>query len=194
MILCIPILENLSEHYDALAKAIVKAGASPHHTLVTLAVQSNDDAAYQFSEAVADIYGKNVKITLEDQPRSPKDTANRFFNAACKAFQKIGNDKFPMLYMDPTYRPTTKFWLDNLQANYFRSGAPEVFANFQPEVSTPQGPIILSMKYVTTSTLRQFLPPGTHWRSYLAMEMRVKNSPEASESLTNQLTCTNRTP
>lgn len=90
-----------------------------------------------------------------------------------------------MLYFDPTYRPVSQFWLDNLQANYFRSGAPEVFGKFVNGL--PIGPIILNMHYVNTSTLREFLPSNTHWRNFLAAEMNAKNVPEATESLTNLL-------
>jgi len=185
MFTVIPIIQNPTYDYDNLAAAIIKAGANTHHTLATIALQSNDEEAYQFADSLIDFYGKHVKITLEDRPAKPNELANRFFNAACKAYQKSGDPKFPMLYLDPSYRPTSQFWLDNLQANYFRSGAPEVFGDFVNGI--PVGPIILSMRYVTTSTLRQFLPTNTHWRSFLAAEMQVKNVPEASESLSNLL-------
>lgn len=185
MFCVIPIIQSPHYDYDDLTAAIIKSGVNQHHTLVTISLQSADDMAYEFADSLVDFYGKHVKITLEDRPCRPAELANRFFNAACKAFQKSGGEKYPMLYFDPTYRPTTQFWLDNLQANYFRSGAPEVFGNF--ENGLPVGPIILNMRYVTTSTLRQFLPINTHWRGFLSAEMRAKNVPEAAESLSNLL-------
>jgi hypothetical protein len=185
MFCVIPIIQNPLYDYSSLSTAIAKAGMNQHHTLATIALQSNDEEAYTFAESLVDFYGKHVKITLEDRPTTTYERANRFFNAACKAYQKSGDPKFPMIYFDPTYRPTSQFWLDNLQANYFRSGAPEVFGNFVNGL--PVGPIILNMHYVNTSTLREFLPANTHWRNFLAAEMNVKNAPEATESLTNLL-------
>lgn len=191
MFTVVPIIQNSAYDYRSLATAIAKAGANQHHTLATTALQSNDEEAYTFAESLVDFYGKHVKITLADLPTKSHALANRFFNAACKAYQKSGDPKFPMLYFDPTYRPASQFWLDNLQANYFRSGAPEVFGNFVNGL--PVGPIIFNMHYVSTSTLREFLPANTHWRSFLAAEMNAKNVPEATESLTNLLKCTNPT-
>ena len=185
MFCVIPIIQNPAYDYGSLATAIAKAGMNKQHTLATIALQSSDEESYVFAESLISFYGKHVKITLADRPAKPTELANRFFTAACKAYQKSGDPKFPMLYFDPTYRPASQFWLDNLQANYFRSGAPEVFGNFVNGI--PVGPIILNMHYVTTSTLREFLPINTHWRNFLAAEMRAKNVPEATESLTNLL-------
>jgi hypothetical protein len=179
MFTVIPIIQHPSYDYKDLARAIMRMGANPQHTLATIALQSNDDMAYEFADTLADFYGKNVKITLADEPGTPTAFANRLFNAAIKAFQKAGGDKFPMLYFPPNCRPTAQFWLDNLQSNYFRSGAPEVFGKIE------SGPIILSMKYVTTSTLRHFLPTNTHWRKFMADEMRSRNVPEAEGIITN---------
>jgi len=178
MTLSIPIIPGLD--YTPLAKAIKSAGTNPNHTLMTVAFRSDDDRALQFAMELDDYFGKHQRVIVENEVGSPTARSNRMFTAATTAFR---DEKYPLLYFDPSQRPAAAHWLDVLQANYFRCAAPQVFAKFL--TGKPFGSLILSMRYLQTSTLRNFLPPDTHWRAFLATEMLLKNEPAAEEIIGN---------
>ena len=84
-----------------------------------------------------------------------------------------------MLYLDPSYRPNSPRWLDELQSAYFRNGAPMASGIFkQADPPSAIGPIILSRDFLKTTSLLAFMPPDAHWRDYLAWEF-AKNGVKA---------------
>jgi len=161
----------------------MKAGTNPNHTLAVISFRQHDEGAYLFGNSVSDYFGRHMKLTVTSEPGSAAQAANQFFTSTLRAFQKYKPkahepDDLPLLYFDPTYRPTSARWLDDLQASYYREGAPMVFGNFG-ENGVPVGPIVLSRNFRKKSSLLDFLPENTHWRSYLAWELS-KNSVKAS--------------
>lgn len=178
MILFIPYHENLPVSYKELALSIRKAGTNPNHTLAVISLRSHDDGAFRFSDLLSDYFGRVIKVSIDDRPESATDTSNRFFAAALDAFRKykpMGYEppNSPMMYFDPSYIPNNPRWLDDLQADFFRQGAPTIFGRFNKEGGEPApvGPLILSRKYIEVSTLISFVPRGERWRSYLSWEM-----------------------
>lgn len=178
MTLAIPIIPNAD--YSALAKAIRSAGTNPQHTLMTVAFRSDDDRSFEFSSQLDDYFGKHSRVVIENETGNNIAKANRMFMAATTAFR---DEKYPLLYFDPTQRPIMAHWLDVLQSNYFRCAAPQIFAKFLS--GQPFGSILMNMDYVKTSTLRNFTPPNTHWRKFLAAEMLQRNEPLAESILNN---------
>lgn len=185
MLLCLPYHTDLPVDYSALAKAIMKVGTNPNHTLAVISLRSQDEGAFFFATSLADYFGRHVKHVIEDQPESALATSNRFYTAAARVFKQFKPgpgeaEHAPMMYMDPTYHPQSPRWLDAIQADYFRCGAPKVFGNFTHEdIPKPEGPLILSREYLDTSTLAQFIPHGIHWRNYLSWEL-LRNSVKAA--------------
>lgn len=185
MLVCLPYHTDLPVDYPELAKSIMKQGTNPNHTLAVISLRSQDEGAFFFATSLADYFGRHLKHVIEDQPEPPAMTSNRFYTAACLVLRKFKPapgeaEHAPMMYMDPTYRPQSPRWLDAIQADYFRCGAPKVFGNFtNDEIPVPEGPLVLSREYVETSTLAQFIPPGVHWRNYLSWEL-LRNSVKAA--------------
>ena len=185
MLVCLPYHSDLPVDYNDLAKSIMRCGTNPNHTLAMVSLRSQDMGAFNLATTLFDYFGRHIKVCIEDQPETQVMTSNRFFTAATKVL--IGYkpsqgevENAPMLYLDPTYRPQLPNWLDVLQADYFRCGAPKVFGNFRDgDPPVPIGPIFLSREWATTSPLAQFLPHDAHWRNYLSWEL-LKNSVKAA--------------
>ena len=185
MLICLPYHSALPVNYADLAKSIIRVGTNPNHTLAVISLRSDDEGAFHFSTSLSDYFGRHIRSSMEDQPEQPMMTANRFYLEAVRIFKKYKPssqeaEHSPMMIADPTYQPVTPRWLDELQSDYFRSGAPRVFGNFK-ETEPPMtvGPLILSREFVDTCTLADFLPPNVHWRNYLAWEL-LKSSVKAA--------------
>ena len=187
MIVFIPYHEDLPVSYKELAESIRKAGTNPNRTLAVISLRSQDDGAFTFGNLLTDYFGRHVKVSVDDRAESTVDMSNRFFTAALNAFRKYkpaSNEaaNSPMMYYDPSYIPNNPRWIDDLQADYFRQGMPQVFGQFggkNTEKHIPVGPLILSRSYADTSTLLSFIPTGIHWRNYLAWEL-FKNRVDAT--------------
>jgi hypothetical protein len=184
MFVAIPYHPDLPASYGELIVSIKKAGTNPGHTLAVVSLREHDDEAYLFGNALADYFGRHVKISVEERPENRVQMSNRFFTAALSAFDryKPGQGETPdapLLYMDPSYRPTSPRWLDELQSAYFQKGAPMVYGvPKKTDIPAFLGPVILNRSFKNTSSLMAFMPPDHHWRDYLAWEM-VKNSVKA---------------
>ncbi len=178
MTLTIPIIQGVTG-YPALAKSIVKLGANPKHTLMTLNTPEDDGIAYEFAVTLADHFGAVKRVVISNPA---VDKANQFLRAAVRAYLPT-DPKFPMLYFDPTQRPIAPHWLDVLQSNYFHCATPEVFGKFL--AGKPIGAILFGMKYFQTSTLLNFVPPNQHWRNFLGADLLRRNEPTAESILKN---------
>lgn len=185
MLVCLPYHTDLPVDYAGLAQSIMKAGTNPSHTLAIISLRSQDEGAFTLANALFDYFGRTIRHSIDEQPETTVMTSNRFFNAALNVFDKYKPspheaEHSPMMYLDPTYRPITPRWLDEIQSDYFRSGAPRVFGNFSEGAAPhPVGPIILSREYQQVSTLADFLPHDMHWRRYLSWEL-LRNSVKAA--------------
>jgi hypothetical protein len=184
MTLTVPISAGLTD-YATLAKTIAKLGTNPKHTLTTLATPEDDFLAYQFLETLDDCFGKLKRVIVTNADGSLADRANRFLRAAIDSYLPT-DERYPMLYFDPTERPLVPHWLDVLQSNYFHCATPEIFGKFLS--GTPTGSILFNMNYFKTSTLINFIPPNTHWRKFLGGEMLRRNEPSAESILRNLVT------
>lgn len=185
MLVCLPYHPDLPVNYPDLAKSIMRCGTNPNHTLAVICLRSNDEGAFHFSTSLSDYFGRHVRASMDDQPESPMMTANRFYNEAVRVFKKYvpsshEAEHSPMMIADPTYQPVTPRWLDDIQSDYFRCGAPRVFGNFsEGDTPVPVGPLVLNRDFVDTCNLASFLPPNVHWRKYLAWEL-LKSSVKAT--------------
>ncbi len=181
MFVAVPFHPAVPTDYSELAKTIRKLGTNPNHTLAVASTRSYDEEAFQFADSLSDHFGRHVKITVE---KGTAAAANRFLIAVLRAFSKFQPSSkepkdSPLLYLDPTYRPNSPRWLDDLQTDYFAQGAPMVYGNFkEAEPPTVLGPVIISKAFLQRSSLVDFLPPNENWRDYLAWEM-FKNSVKA---------------
>jgi hypothetical protein len=178
VLLAIPYNSTLPGGYDKLTDAIKRLGRHPGHTLIVLSTVEHEEGAFEFAMGLKDYFGRYFAVTLPDQPESMLKTSNRVFRAAMTAL----HDYLPtptehpepvMLYMDPTWRPTQKRWLDEFQTEYYFAGAPLVYGRIKTDKTKARvdGPVAINVKFVQQSTLIDFVPDDTHWRDYLAWEM-----------------------
>ena len=180
MILCIPYHPRITD-YAKFSHALRKLGTNPSHSLMVISTREHEEAAFEFQMALVDGFLSAKSVVLPDLPReTPLNITNRLFLGAMKALDEHvpGPSEHPkpvMLYFDPTWRPFTNRWLDDLQAEFYLKGAPLVVAKFDVKddglpVST--GPVLFSKGFPKHSKLMPFLiDSGQHWRNYLAWEL-----------------------
>lgn len=179
MILCIPYHPRIAD-YAKLGTALRKLGTNPSHTLAVISTREHEEAAFEFLMGLGTGYLRHFAVTIPDAQENPGRLSNRMFLGAMKAL----NDHVPgpqehpkpvMLYFDPAWRPGTPRWLDELQAEYYLGGAPQVLARFETREDGsphPVGPVAFAGGYPQASRLLDFLlDSGKHWRDYLAWEM-----------------------
>lgn len=184
MFLVIPYNPATKADYSDLAKTIRKLGTNLNHTLAVASFREHDEEAFLFASSLSDYFGRQARIPVGEMDEGPSIPANRFFVSAVRAFGRYKPAagevvEAPLLYFDPRYRPNSPRWLDDLQTDYFRVGAPAVQGKFK-EATIPSvlGPVIIGRQFLKVSTLFNFLPPRETWRDYLAWEM-LKNSVNA---------------
>jgi len=179
MLLAIPFHSAIPADYSDFSVYLRKKGTNPSHSLIVLCRREDEDAAFAFAHSLSSSFHRHLLVVLPDQQETMLGTSNRMFKEAVKAHFNYEPDATemsnpPMAYFDVTWRPNKGRWLDELQSDYFLSGAPTVFANFAPQEPgppAPVGPVVLAKDYTTHSKLLDFIPATQHWRNYLAWEM-----------------------
>lgn len=175
MFVAIPYILQSGADYAGLSQSIQRYGTNPGHTLAVVSLRSEDEGAYLFGSALSDYFGRHAKVSVEDAPRTMTELSNSFFVRTLDAFSKYKPGpkeaaNAPLLYFDPSYRPSNPRWLDDLQSEYFQRGAPPVMGQFTPEGRT-DGPIIIGRGVPATWPLLPFLPADQHWRNFLTWDL-----------------------
>lgn len=180
MILCIPYHPRITD-YGKFGSALRKLGTNPSHSLMTVSTREHEEAAFEFQMGLVDGYLSAKAVVVPDVPReTPMQFSNRMFLGAMKALHDHvpGPSEHPkpvMLYHDPTWRPFTNRWLDDLQGEYYLNGAPLVMGRFETNgagVPVTAGPVAFAKGYPKHSKLLDFLmDSGEHWRNFLAWEL-----------------------
>jgi hypothetical protein len=178
MILSIPYHPRIAD-YDKLRTTIRKLGTNPNHTLSVVSTREHEEAAFEFLMDLGASFLRQFAVVVPDAEENPLRLSNRLFLAAMKSLHDYTpsvqeNPRPVMLYFDPTWVPITSRWLDELQTEYYLSGAPQVFGYFKTRDDggpVPTGPIAFAKTYPSYSRLLDFvLESGKHWRDYLSWE------------------------
>lgn len=178
MLLAIPYNATLPGGYDRLTDALKRSGRHPNHTLVVISTVEHEEGAFEFAMGLKDFFGRYFAVTLPDQKETMLRGSNRIFRAAMTALHEYRplpneNQEPVMLYLDPTWRPTQKRWLDEFQTEYYFAGAPLIYGRITREGKKARvdGPVAINARFLQRSTLIDFVPDDVHWRDYLAWEM-----------------------
>lgn len=180
MILCIPFHPRITD-YAKFALALRKFGTNPSHSLMVISNREHEEAAFEFQMGLVDGFLSGKSVVVSDiTGETPMQFTNRMFLAAMKALDSHipGPSEHPktvMVYFDPTWRPYTNRWLDDLQGEYYLNGAPLVMARFEPRgdgLPVTAGPVMFAKGFPKHSRLTNFLiDSGKHWREFLAWEL-----------------------
>ena len=83
----------------------------------------------------------------------------------------------PMMYFDPTYRPSAMNWVDQIQAEFYLKDSPAVLAKTLTEGKGPTfsrttvGPVVIGRKFLRDCTLIDYLDDREHWRIRMRHEL-----------------------
>lgn len=147
------------------------------HTAFVISRPSDEQAGLDLSMSLSQSFGRHFQGVLQHPGKTTADTANLFFRTAMRFLKAYKPDSsepkdVPLLYLDPMWKPKGKFWLDQLQSEWFLKGAPAVMGNpGDPEAPDFKGGVIVSKAFVEKSTLLDQLPDNEHWRKVLAWEL-----------------------
>ncbi len=177
MILATPFIPEITDYAD-YASVIRKKGKLLAHTHLIVSRPEDEEAAYEFGEKMSDLFLKSHTAIIAADQRNGNQLAVDLFRAATKFCHEYvhgeGELAEPaMLYMDPSYRPLENGWLDRIQSAYYLKRAPLVFGRFtKEEQKILIGPVVLNKAFHKSSGLLPFVPPNTHYRTYMQHEFR----------------------
>lgn len=165
---------------DNLAKAIISKGGLPDHRLRIASTRDDEPLAFEIGDALSDIFKNVSTVTLPPLTRNSFLLANDMLKSALKwlrEFQPEAGDvpDQPLLYLDPTYRPSERNWVDGLQSEYFLKGAPLVMGRTESTGAGNEfkrktvGPVIFNRRF--SPPLLDFLDHREHWRDRLVHEI-----------------------
>jgi len=180
MILCIPYHPRITD-YAKFSLALRKLGTNPSHSLVVISNREHEEAAFEFQMGLVDGFLSGKSVVVPDIPgETPMQFTNRMFLGTMKMLDEHvpGPSEHPkpvMVYFDPTWRPFTNRWLDDLQGEYYLKGAPLAMARFETRedgLPVTAGPVLFAKGFPKHSKLKNFLiDSGKHWREFLAWEI-----------------------
>lgn len=177
MIVTIPYHPKVEVDYDRVVTDLKKLAGNGAHSVLILARPEDEQRGLDIAMSLSQSFGRHFSGVLQHGGRTPAETANLFFRTAIRFLSKYvptanEPEEVPMLYLDPTWRPKGKFWLDNLQSEWFRKGKPAIMGNpGDPENPDYQGGVIVGPSFPKKTTLTEQLPDNQHWRRFLAWEM-----------------------
>lgn len=177
MILAIPYHPSVPVDYTKVVSELVRLAGNKSHTALVISRPQDEQAGLDLSMSLSQSFGKHYHGVLQSPGKTTADTANLFFRTAMrflKAYKPAQDEpkNTPLLYLDPTWKPRAKHWLDKLQSEWFLKGSPAVMGNpGNPEAPDFKGAVVVGREYVEKSTLIDHLPDNEHWRKFLAWEM-----------------------
>lgn len=163
--------------YDRVVSDLKRLAGNGGHTILVISRPEDEQRGLDLAMSLSQSFGRHYHGVLQTSGNSIAETANLFFRTAMRFLAKYVPEKtepeeVPMLYMDPTWRPKGKFWLDKLQSEWFLKGKPQIMGNpGDPEKPDFEGGVIVGPSYAKSSTLVDQLPDDQHWRKFLAWEM-----------------------
>jgi hypothetical protein len=172
MILATVFHPDLPVDYKQLASEIRAKGPNRPHTLLAICRPEDESETAEWVFNLSDCFTRHyMGVTLADG-NSPLHLSNMMFQTACrflKAYKPEAHEPegVPLVYLNPTWRPVGKRWMDILQGEFFMNGAPQVMRN-----GDSQGAVVIGKKYPETSILLDQVPENQHWRNYLTWEMQ----------------------
>lgn len=177
MIFVTPYYPGLTD-YGAYAKTLQKQGQCDGHTLLILTQRQDEEGATAFKIQVEKLFADVVVEVIDAQPNAMV-TANAFLKTAMNFFVAHKDpvsvkQELPMLYGDPTWKPTRIGWLDTIQGEFFASGMPKVLCRWKVDNVGDKiswGPVLFSREYAQDAPLVPHIPSNTHWRTYLRHEI-----------------------
>ena len=186
MLLATPFVPEITD-YKNLATRLKEKGNLLNHVHLIICEPEHEAEAYAWGEDVTDLFLKtSIKVLAPDQ-RTNAQRANDLFRSAVQfaaSYQPaIGEVTDPaLLYLDPTYRPSTPGWLDKIQADYYFNKAPMTYGQSTQDdegAKIFQGPLVVSKEFGPASGLLDFVPTNIHYRTHLKWEF-TKGSVESS--------------
>lgn len=195
MIIAIPVLPDATD-YSNLASDLIAAGPYVGHVLLVAASQDHHDEALDLLEALREHF-TSAHLSVAPPNLEGSVLESCLFQDICRwaanytpAPGEIAQP--PVLYFDPTYRPTKQSWAGFLQSDYYKRpgsivGQFEPLDDVQIEVAKGQfitqeggflskGPLMLPQSFAQTSTLLSNIPAQVGWRSWLRFELYVAHS------------------
>ena len=172
MILATVFHPDLPVDYKAFASEIRAKGPNRPHTLLTICRPEDESEAAEFVFGLSDSFTRHYTGVTLTKGVSPLHLSNLMFQTAVKFLSAYKPEKHepegvPLVYLDPTYRPVAKRWMDQLQSEFFMNNAPPVM-----RMDGFTGAVVIGKKYPQTSVLIHQIPESQHWRNYLTWEMQ----------------------
>src|SRR6478736_1116746 len=189
MLLAIPYHSGSPVNYANVGKVLRKTSGNARHTLLVIARPCDEDEAFKFANSCHLFGDIQFVLTLKDG-ENPTEGANLMLQTALRFHREyvvqptlpgeVPNP--PMAYLDPKWTPKADRWLDQIQAEFFQNGAPDIMGDHlgSGAISWADKPdfnalVVFGPDYFAKSALVPFLDTSTHWRRFLAWEM-VRNS------------------
>lgn len=183
MILATPFVPGLTD-YEDYATALKRKGECNNHVHAVIVRSEDEAAAIDFDGETAELFLKTFcRVVTPDEEIGNTQLANLLFKEAVlflAGYTPLAGEPsdVPMLYSDPTWRPTTTQWLNKIQSEYYTLGAPpamglteEIAVSDGRADYTLHGPIVIGQSYPRAAALLNYLPPRVHWREYLRHEL-----------------------
>lgn len=165
---------------ETLAGSLKTHGQCEGHTLIVMAQRTEEEGASEFLRKTGKLFTEaSVKLVDAMDHGGLVGVSNSLFKAAMHLFRergglKVGPEFPPMLYMDPTWHPSKRAWLDAIQAEFYAKGTPRILCRWKANdkgENESKGPVVFSKEYALETALLPHIPATTHWRHYLRYEM-----------------------
>ncbi|HNV10618.1 MAG TPA: hypothetical protein PKN27_04715 [Propionibacteriaceae bacterium] len=178
MILATPFVPGLVD-YEAYATALKRRGACRSHVHLVISRSEDEAAAIDFDGETAELFLKSFWRTADPDEEGNVGLANELFKKAVfflHDYRPMAGEPAdaPMLYSDPTWRPSGTQWLNTIQSDYYAKGAPAAMGRFKISENDDKviwGPVVLGRAYARSASLLGYLPANVHWRHYLRHEI-----------------------
>ena len=177
MILATPFVAGLTD-YESYGKALQNKGQLLSHVHLVLNRPQDEEEAIAFTGATSELFARTIRRTVAPEANNTA-TANSMLREACTALRDHKDAAgepagVPMLYSDPTWRPTKIGWLEAIQAEFYAARMPQALGRWKDQGEPGRvvwGPLVVSRSYAATTALMSFLDGRTHWREYLRHEL-----------------------
>jgi len=180
MLVAIPFFSDESfMDYNQFAKDLASKGQCDGHALLVVTQRHQEDEAIEFVNSIGKLFSDTHIQVVEAVGGGTAALANTLFKAAVYFFRDykglVGQQgHVPMLYLDPTWNPANRGWLDAIQGEYFAKGCPKVLCRWKANdrgEKVSKGPVLFSKEYAVDAPLIPHIPANTHWRDYLRHEI-----------------------
>jgi hypothetical protein len=160
---------------ETVAADFMRKGKLEAHHLRVVSRREDEELAFKIASAMSDHFLKVTTHTLAERKRSAIGLGNDMFRAA---FQFLRDHRSalgelqdpPLLYFDPSYRPSSNGWVDTLQAEFYLRQSPlsmgRTLPGKEPKSRVYVGPVLFSRAFADTEALN-LLDEAFPWRERL---------------------------